>query len=237
MPAAPACRQRTVLAGVTPQGEDGRLAGEGAGRAQGVEADGRGDGAIGGVREIGSGAAGNENGFAEDGAEENQVDAVAGGCLDLLGGMAGDAEEWRSAGEGGRCGEELADLGDGEAVAGGEVKAVDQVLARRGLEGEEGRHVEQQFGGGGVGAEDGTDVAGKAEEFGGGEILFAELDEVDAEGGPAGDAGEQDGAANRLLRAELGPIGDGIPQHVANRSKGVAPRLNVVLSRQYTSPQ
>jgi hypothetical protein len=39
-----------------------------------------------------------------------------------------------------------------------------------------------------------------------------------------------------LLHAQLGPIGDGVTQHVANRSKGVVSTLSVVLSRQYTSP-
>jgi len=154
--------------------------------------------------------------------------------VDLLEGMAGDTGERAPLAEGGRSGEELARLGWGDGVAGRKVQAVDPGCSR---EREVGRRVEEEFAGGGMGAEGGAHVAGKGEELLRGKVLFAELDEVDAKGGPAGDAVKQGDALSCRLACQLGSIGDGITQHVANRSRGVLSTLSMVLSRQYTSPQ
>jgi hypothetical protein len=153
--------------------------------AEGVDGSGSG-GEAGGVEGFESLAGSDElagDGFVKDGSEEDEV-YVAAGLFDFGEGVAGEGEDGR--GEMGGV-VELADLVGGElAGGGGEVDSVGG-----GGEGDVGAGVDEEFGGGV--AEGFEDAAGEVGEGGGGEIFFAELDVVDAVGGPEGSLADESG--------------------------------------------
>ena len=144
--------------------------------AEGEDGDGVGEGADGGqLFEAGAGevvaALGEVEGFAEDGAEEDEVGWIAKGGRDLGAGVAGFAD-----GGGGQAvgAVEGADLGGGEAAGGG--GEVDSVGSDG--EGYVGAGVDEEAGGGGVTGQNGEDFAGEVGQFSGGQVLFAELEEL-----------------------------------------------------------
>lgn len=64
------------------------------------------------------------------------------------------------------------------------------------------------------GAFDGfEDLAGEGGEGGGGEVFFAELDEVDALFGPEGGLTDEGGLLAGLVAGEEGAVGDGAAEH------------------------
>lgn len=137
-----------------------------------------GGGAAGGGQELDASAGGGICGdcFLEDRAEEDKVGPrlFGWGCRmgDFLKRMAREAD---GGGRQADVGVELADLRGSEgAGAGGEVDAVGV-----GGDGDVGTGVDEEFGWGVVGAEDGEDLAGEVGEGCGGEVFFAELEEVD----------------------------------------------------------
>jgi hypothetical protein len=149
-------------------------------------------------------ALGEVEGFAEDGAEEDEIGWVEEGGLDLGAGVAGLADGgWRVA----VGAVEGADLGGGEgAGGGGEMDSVGS-----GGEGYVGSGVDEQAGGSVVSGQDGEDFAGEEDEFAGGEVLFAELEELDSGlGEPMSLLGE--GFGSRLVKAVLSGC-DGVADH------------------------
>jgi hypothetical protein len=57
------------------------------------------------------------------------------------------------------------------------------------------------------------DFAGERGEGGSGEVFFAELDDVDALGGPAGGLAKEGGLLLAVVAGEEGAAGDGITDH------------------------
>ena len=152
--------------GDAPEGEDGGRGREPAGLLESFQAE-RG-------RDLPAG-----DGLAEDGAEEDGVGALVAGVFDLGEGVAGAADEG--------CWEDLPDLGRGEvARGGGEMDAVGT-----GGEGDV-RPGSDQNPCGCVGPAEGfNDGAGEGEQGGGGQILLADEEEIDAAGGECGRALEE----------------------------------------------
>lgn len=145
-----------VLVGDAAESEDGDGVGEGAGGAEEIEA-GAGEGFAGG------------EGFAEDGAEEDEAGWVAGGGGDLFERVAGLADDGGGQGGGGI---KAPDLGGGQgAGCGGQVDA-----GSADRDGDVGAGVDQKPGL--RAAEGGEEVAGEGGEVFCAEILFSQLKEV-----------------------------------------------------------
>ena len=144
--------------------------------------------------------------FSEDGGEENCVWLVRFRCQN-----AGD----RVTGDGNKCGKrgwrtaQFSDFGGGELAGGG--GEVDSVGGDG--EGYVGARVDEEPGGG---AFDGfEDLAGEGGQGGGGEVLFAELDEVDALFGPEGGLADEGGMLLGLVAGEEEAVGDGAAEHAS----------------------
>ena len=87
-----------------------------------------------------------------------------------------------------------------------------------GGDGDVGAGVDEEPGRGVVRAEGSEEIAGERGESCGGEVPFAELEEVDALGGEARGLGEERGLALRLgllpgFGGEAGAVGDGVAEH------------------------
>ena len=162
-----------------------------------------------GFVEAGEALSGNRfvcNVFFEDGGEENRVWLVIFGGQDAGNSVAGDGNCWFA---GATLLEELTDLGGGQLAGGG--GEVDSVGGDG--EGYVGAGVDEEAGGG---AFDGfEDLAGEGGEGGGGEVLFAELDEIDALFGPESGLADEGGMLVGLVAGEKGAVGDGAAEHAS----------------------
>jgi len=178
--------------GDSAEGQDGSLAGGGAGGAESVEAcSGNDDAAI--------------HGLFEDRTEEDQAGAVRVGAVDVGEGMAGDADGGLGAARGL---EELPDLPRGELLAAaGQVDAVGA-----GGNGDIGAGVDEQTGRCAGCPDDIDHSASEADEFLGGEILFAELDEIDPIGGEAPGLFKKRVERRRFGFSGVRPVGDGVTE-------------------------
>lgn len=196
-----------VGAGDASEGEDGDgLSGEG-GCAEQIEASAGSDFFIddvflGGIR------CGDH--FFEDGTEEDVGGTVVRrsrcGAGNLVEGVAGEADE--RLGQAGR-GVEGANLSGGKlAGRGGEMDSVGA-----GGESDVGAGVDEEPGCGVVRAEGCEEAASERGEVRGGEVCFAELEEVNASGGKALGLGEERGLAGWFVSFETGAVGDGVAQH------------------------
>ena len=90
---------------------------------------------------------------------------------------------------------------------------MDSVCA--GGEGDVGAGVDDEFGRwvSGVGAEGCEEAAGERGEGADGEIVFSELEEVDAGSGEALGLDEERGLAGGFVSLETGAVGDGVTKH------------------------
>lgn len=173
--------------------------------AESVDGSGRG-GEAGGVEGFEALAWGDElasDGFLEDGGEEDQVGVVASG-FDLGEGMAGDRDDGRRKGGGGI---EAPDLRGSElASGGGEMDSVgcgSESYVEAGVDEEPGGSVVERF----------EDLASERGQGCGGQVLFAELNIVDAFGGPAGGFVNEGSETGFEFAGEEGSVGDGIAAH------------------------
>jgi hypothetical protein len=143
------------------------------------------------------------DGFVEDGGEEDEV-CVAAGLFDFGESVAGDGDDgWGEAGGS----VEFADLAGGKLAGGrGEVDSVGG-----GGEGDVGAGVDEEFGWGV--AEGFEDAAGEMGDVGGGEIFFAELDVVDAVGGPEGRLADESGLPLVVRTGVESTVSDGVAAH------------------------
>ena len=154
--------------------------------AEGVDRDG--GGGCTGFAEAFEASAGGDllagDGFFEDRSEEDGRNGLGAGPLNFSEGVAGDGDD--RVGQVG-LGVTAADVGSGGLVwGGGEMDAVrggSYGDARVGVDEEASRHGGDRF----------TELTGQQDEIEWGEIFFAELDEIDAFGGPAGGLADEGG--------------------------------------------
>jgi hypothetical protein len=168
---------------------------------------GRSGGGAGGAELVEARARGDNlpcNDLPEDGGEEDAVYAIVAGAGDLGQGVAGDGDDGRRQPSGGV---EVADLrGSQFTRGGGEVDAVGGCG-----DGDVQAGVEQELCGGGERFEE---VSGEGCQPCGGQILFAELDEVDAGRGPAGGLFDERGLLAVVVAGEEGAACNGVTEHL-----------------------